>query len=218
MVNLLKFKSTPECKWFVVSDLHYQHEKLLESRGHKSIVDYNNEIITNWNNTVDNNSTVFMLGDTVLGAKEKTAETYLNLLKVLNYKELYVMAGNHHGFFRTKFNSLLEEGKMIDKYYRLTFNIENKIVHFIPNYYECVVSGQYICLSHYAILSWNNQKSSYLLFGHSHNSLEKTPWVKENYLKAKCLDVSWESYRRPISFDEVRAIMEQKKVITFDHH
>ena len=223
MFNILKFQHSENSKVYFISDLHYAHEKLLESRGFSTIGEHNKTIIDNWNNKVNNDSTVFFLGDLVLGAGQKSQETYENLLNKLNFKYLYVMQGNHFGGGKPMWNSAFSSGK-IDEYYRLKYCLnsnpdEDKVVYFIPNYYEIFVNSTPLILSHYPILSWNGiRANSILLFGHCHNSLEKTPWVKENYLKSKCMDVGFEAIKAPISFSEVKEIMDKRPIIQVDHH
>lgn len=217
MFNVLKFKNDEGNKIFFISDLHYHHDKLLQSRGFDSVEVMNKTIITNWNSTVDFDSTVFMLGDLVLGAGGKSKEVYENLIQRLNYKELYLMQGNHFGGGKDLWTQTFSASG-IDEFYRLCVKSTERDVYFIPNYYEIVVGKIPIVLSHFPILSWNKQRESYLIFGHCHQSLEKTPWIKENYLTARCLDVSWEGYRRPLSFNEIKIIMDKREPKTFDHH
>src|SRR5260221_784935 len=104
MFNILKFDSKLSDKIFFLSDLHHHHSLLLESRGFKTIEEYNAYQIEEWNKKVDIESIVFLLGDTLLGAGEKSTEVFENLLNVLNYKDLYVMMGNHGAGFKTLFS------------------------------------------------------------------------------------------------------------------
>lgn len=223
MVNILSFKTEKDGKIFFFSDLHYSHSKLNEKRGFKDDEEQKKTLINNWNSNVSNEDTVFLLGDTVLGAGDKSYETFEYLLKTLNYKEIFIMMGNHGAGYNRLFNSHLEMGDRIDKYYRLRFSIERdegfKRVNLIPNYYEIFVNSQHIVLSHFAILSWNGVgKSTWHLFGHSHNSLSETPWIRDNYLVGKCMDVGFENVKAPISFDKVKEIMDARIVIQPDHH
>ena len=127
------------------------------------------------------------------------------------------MQGNHFGGGKDLWTQTFSASG-IDEFYRLCVKSTERDVYFIPNYYEIVVGKIPIVLSHFPILSWNKQRESYLIFGHCHQSLEKTPWIKENYLTARCLDVSWEGYRRPLSFNEIKIIMDKREPKTFDHH
>lgn len=221
MVNHLKFLKEHGEKLFFYSDLHYNHELLMKNRGFNDVFSYNKALVDGWNKGVDNDSTVFYLGDLILGAKERGEEFFDYLIKNLNYKELYVASGNHFSGLRQKFNSLIEENVRIDRLYRLAWNpTPDKIVYFIPNYYEILIGKTLVVMSHYPILSYNGMnRDSVFIFGHSHNNLTKNPWVKDNYLNGRVLDVGPESIGfAPISFDRVMGIMASRVGKVFDHH
>jgi calcineurin-like phosphoesterase family protein len=218
MIYPITYRHDESQKVFFFSDPHYCHEKLLESRGFSTIQEYNNTITRNWNTKVTNDDVVFMLGDLVLGAGKESRAVYENLLNILNYKILYVMMGNHGAGFHQIFKEH-EEAHHIDKNYRLPIFSLAREIYFIPNYYEIFVNEQFIVLCHYPILSWNNiRHGSWMLFGHCHNNLEKTDWVKNNYLNTKCMDVGFEAVKAPISFSEVKEIMDKRPIIEVDHH
>jgi calcineurin-like phosphoesterase family protein len=217
MLQQLKFK-TSEQNVFFTSDLHYCHSKLLESRGFSNIDEHNRFIIEEWNKKVDYNSIVFMLGDFVLGAGQKSDEVYKNLIDRLAFKELYLMPGNHFAGGKTLWrNAFLDE--KIDEYYRLLVKLFHGNVYFIPNYYEIFVNSVPFVLSHFPIASYNGQAANSVhAHGHCHGSLMKHEWFKNNYYQGRVLDVSWENFKAPISFNEVMEIVGKKEPITFDHH
>ncbi len=231
MINILKFKKEDGDKIFFFSDFHHSHAKLLESRGFPTIEEHDETIINNWNSVVDNNSIVFFLGDLVLGAGEKSKEVYSQLLEKLNYKELYCGMGNHGAGYKQLFNRNLEFNQ-IDKYYRLNIthqslyengckleNLGDKKIYFIPNYYEIFIGNQPVILSHYPILSFNGQRNSAIhLHGHCHNSLHKTEWIDKNYYAGRVMDVGYEGIKNPISFNQIKEIMDKREIRTFDHH
>lgn len=222
MIYQLKFKHSAEQRVFWYSDLHYRHNPnwpipIWKDRGYNSAFECDAAQIENWNKKITNNDIVFLLGDSIVGAGKDGGPVLKNLLDVLNFKEIYLQMGNHGSGWKQLFDENYENG--VDKYWRISISIGSKVVHLIPNYYEIYVNGQSFVLSHYAILSWNSMnKNSVHLFGHSHNNLSKTDWVKENYLTAKCLDVGPESIKEPISFDEVMEIMKDRKTLLIDHH
>ena len=172
---------------------------------------------SNWNQKLNNKSTVFILGDSVLGAGEKSTQVFESLLYTLNFSTAYIMAGNHAAGYKTLFEKYFGNG--IDAFYRLTFRIGEKTIHFIPNYYEIFAGRQPIVLSHYSILSWRDQsKGSWMIFGHSHDSLKQKEWIKNNHLIGKTMDVGFEAVHTPISFNELKNIMDAKPVTSNDHH
>ena len=89
-------------KIYVISDTHFGHENSLkwtDSEGNKlrpfnTVEELNNTIITNWNNTVNEEDHVYHLGDVVINKK------YLELVKQLKgHKRL---AAGNHDIFDTK--------------------------------------------------------------------------------------------------------------------
>lgn len=212
MVNVLKFSNE---KIFFFSDFHKNHDRdfLYPKRGFKNIQEHDTALINNWNSKVDNNSIVFLLGDSVVGAGKNSEESFVQLLINLNYKEIYIMPGNHFAGYRSLFNN---SPYLIDKFYRIKADIKGnngRFINLIPNYYEIIVNGVLCCLSHYPIYSWNMaSKNSYLIHGHTHNNIK-------NHLKGKIIDVGPESIgNSPISFGEIKEIMDKKETFSPDHH
>lgn len=215
MIFTLKFKKEDGHKIFFISDLHIRHQKLVESRGFWTVEEHDAAIINGWNSTVGNDGTVFMLGDFVLGAGEKSFEVYSGLLRDLNYKELYICPGNHHAGVRKS----LEMVEPIDSLLRRRLNINGKTVHFIPNYYEIFIGHVPIVLSHYPIISFNGQRAGAIhLHGHCHGSLGKNEWMQQNFYNCRVMDVGYENVKKPISFDRVMEIMQNREITTLDHH
>ena len=219
MIDILKLNHTKDKKFLVFSDTHYNHDRdfIWGARGFKNVQESNAVQIERWNKKVSNNDTVMHLGDIIFG--EGAYYNLLNLLDMLNFSKLYVMPGNHTSGYRQLFHKVLEASAM-DNYYRLTYKLNaNKEVHLIPNYYEMYVNGQAITMSHYPVLAWNGiAKGAWMLFGHCHNNLTKTDWVRDNYLVGKCLDMGTESINGPMDFDEIKTFMDQRPSLEMDHH
>ncbi len=200
--------------WFW-SDLHLGHRcdrweiPLWKNRGFDSVEEHDDCLRTRWNNNVKNNSIVFHLGDIMFGGSGE--QRLINTFENLNFKELYLMGGNHHAGYKQLFEkSINDNGVHYSQF-------EEKKVYFVPNYFEIMVCGQPVVLSHYAIVSWNGQgKGSWMIHGHSHGSLYKSELGKLLY-QAKILDVGVENCNNPISFSEIRSKFK-KTNLTFDHH
>lgn len=77
--------------WFT-SDLHFYHDKefLYKPRGFDSVWEMNDAIITNWNNVVGANDTVYVLGDLMLNDNVAASK----LIKSLKGR-LHIICGNH---------------------------------------------------------------------------------------------------------------------------
>lgn len=226
MIKPLKFTTD---NVFFFSDFHCSHAKdfILNPRGFKTAEEGKEILIKNWNAKVTNNDICFLLGDSVVGAGPNGREVFSEILRRLNYKEIYIMPGNHFSGFSSLFEEKIKYG--IDLHYRLSFNgkniqteemgISGHIIHLIPNYFEIQVKNQFIVLSHYPILSFNGQnKKSICIFGHTHNNLGKSNIGKE-YLKGRVLEVSPEAIGNfPLSFGEVMERIGNREAIKIDHH
>lgn len=72
--------------------------------------------------------------------------------------------------------------------------------------------NQLIYVSHYAMRVWNRSHyGSWNLYGHSHGSLDDDP-------HARAIDVGWDVWKRPISYEEIVPIMAAKQWRPKDHH
>lgn len=77
---------------FFIADTHFGHNEIIkyENRPFSDTDEMDRILISNWNNTVSDNDTVFMLGDFSLYPKDKSQE----ICQCLKGKKFLVM-GNH---------------------------------------------------------------------------------------------------------------------------
>ena len=198
------------CFW---SDTHFNHKcehweiPLWKARGFDSVEEHNEILIQRWNEKSNSNTIFFHLGDFIFGYD--SIVHFKNIINRVNFKELYIMPGNHNSGWRQVF----EEQK------KNVWNInENKKVIFVPNYLEAYVNGQPLVMSHYPILSFNGQsKNGICLYGHVHGNLIKNE-IGKLYSKARTFEVTVESCPHPINFKEIRSIFNDKESVSFDHH
>ena len=87
-------------KIYVMSDTHFGHKNVIQycRPNFKSVEEMDETLIKNWNDTVDNDDTVFFLGDFALGPSDRLVE----LGKRLNGKKILIR-GNHDRASDTKF-------------------------------------------------------------------------------------------------------------------
>jgi len=195
--------------------LHYDHEckhwdnPLWKMRGFNSLKDHNDTLIERWNNRASNDNTIgFLLGDTMFGSGGK--EKFLNILKSLNFKELYVLAGNHTAGYKQLFESITGNDLEFD----------GKKVIFCPNYFEVFINKKPVIISHYPILSFNGQaRGSIHLFSHVHGSLNqsKIGRLYENS-GAKIYETSVEKNSYPITLKTLLNKFDKIEPISFDQH
>lgn len=206
----LKCKEEDVCFW---SDTHFNHLcehwpiPLWKSRGFSSIEEHNETLIARWNAKSTPETTFFHLGDFIFGYN--SISHFKTIIQRVTFKDLYVMPGNHCSGWKQVF----EEQK------NNVWNVDScKRVIFIPNYLDLHVNGKLIAMSHYPILSFNNQsKDGICLYGHVHGNLIKNE-IGKLYAKAKTLEVCVENSPYPITLKEVLSFFANKEPVSFDHH
>lgn len=219
MIKVIKFNQN---NIYFFGCLHYGHDKsfIYQKRGFSSIQEHDKVLTERWNNKITNNDIIFLLGDTMFGKSGK--QGFLDLINSLNGKEYFIMPGNHHAGLNDLFKDIINckdnvNSSRLDYVGRLTYNINlDKIIYLIPNYYEAIINGQFIVLSHYPILCHNQYKhGSFMLHSHVHGNLKDSLPTGR---KGKILDCGPESIKEPLSLHEISQIMEEKPVWGESHH
>jgi calcineurin-like phosphoesterase family protein len=193
--------------WFT-GDSHFSHKNIIKySKRPFTTEEHDNCLINNWNNHVQQGDNVYFLGDFCF-----TSEEHATRLRNRLNGNIYFIEGNHD---KTAFKI-----RHLFGWYKSTMMIR--------------VGDQQIWLSHYAHRTWNkSHHGAWHLYGHSHNSLPDDPNsmsfdVGVDAVAAKLSGLATgqvydigmtkkEDYR-PLSFDEVKAIMATKTWKPIDHH
>lgn len=218
MLKVLKFKTGNE-RFFLTGCTHWSHAKdfIYKVRGFNSIEEHDATLKERWNKKITTNDVVFHLGDNIFG--EGAKDKFIKLLNELNFKTIYASGGNHTAAFRQLyFEQLYQQFRLQDQevyplYWKLT---PEKTVVFMPNYYEICVDKNYICLSHYPIISHNAEgQGSWHCHSHCHNRLKFSK--KDNKTK-RMLEVGIDAFGEPVSYEEVKKIMDSRTIETLDHH
>ena len=147
---------------YYISDCHFFHRSLLTSmdmRPFSSVEEMNEMMISKWNEKVRKNDDVVILGDLSFGKGEETN----SVLSRLNGR-LYLIKGNHD-----------------DRYLKdSAFNVSR--FEWVKNYEEMKDEKRKVVLMHYPVFCYNRQNSldqngnptSFMLFGHVHNTYDQT--------------------------------------------
>lgn len=133
---------------FVTSDLHFGHKNIIkyENRPYENIEQMDKDLIKKWNDTVEKDDTVYVLGDFSWYRGEKTNE----ILKQLNGKKILII-GNHDGNFL--------DDKKFDK----------TLFEEIEYYKELKYNKRIYILFHYPIAEYNGKMHGAIhLYGHIH--------------------------------------------------
>lgn len=197
----MNLRHTPEQKIWLTSDTHFGHKNIAGptistwEKGYRdftSVEEMNETLLKGINDTVGENDILFHLGDVAMGNRRKL-QGYRD---AINCKNIYVCAGNHDS---------------VDPTFR-------KLFTDVRDVRTVKVNGQSIFMSHYAHRIWpKSHHGKWHLYGHSHDSLEHIPW-------GKSMDVGVDSARRilgeyrPFNFDEIKGILDERKILFIDHH
>lgn len=135
---------------YFISDMHFMHTNIikLSNRPFPTIEEHDAQLIKNWNQRIEPNDTVYILGDI---AMSNDIDRIHSLLDALHGKKRLI-AGNHDKYLKS------------NKFDRTKFE-------WIKDYYEFKVNKKHIILFHYPILEWHRYYvPSIHLYGHVHNT------------------------------------------------
>jgi calcineurin-like phosphoesterase family protein len=217
MINVLKWFITPERQVYLSSDLHLNHDKpfVVQSRGFKNVTEHNDGVIESLNKEVRPNDILCLLGDFCLKTSEQEFEDFISRIKCQN---VYMLWGNHNNpverIYKREVAKVLLAHSMHPNTEIYPFRYKNLI--FAGHYLEVFIDNHPVVMCHYPISSFNMMKhGAYMLCGHSHQNYEMT---RASHTVGRYLDVGWDGHKKPLTFKEVKAIMDKKLVITVDHH
>jgi calcineurin-like phosphoesterase family protein len=214
MFNIIE---TPESKVWFTSDWHYNHDRdfLWAKRGYASVQAHNVDLIRSINALVGPDDIIFNLGDLTLNC---TLEQFEALIAQIVCRNIYLMAGNHpNPHFKSIYKPMVQ--KLLGDAYTPeseVYPLRYKNIVYINQEQEITVNRQKIVLSHYPHIVWNHSsKGAWMLCGHSHSDCEMT---NSRNTFGKILDVGFDEFKRPLSFNEIRVIMDKKPTQKVDHH
>jgi calcineurin-like phosphoesterase family protein len=169
--------------WFT-ADLHLGHKNILKHQPNRieamSLKDENDieghdkYIISMWNEKVQPNDEVYILGDMIMGSQQ-TALYYIDKLKSKGCK-IHLVVGNHDKSIRN----------MVNKFDSINL-IKREV--FKKNEFPFLLNDFEVIMSHYPFKSWEGKcRGSMNLYGHIHDN---ALWVDED--DDLCLNVGLDS-------------------------
>jgi len=192
-------------KVWITSDLHIGHNRefVYVERGFENIEEHDETLLRNWNELVDDNDTVYILGDVMLKHNLQDDEfSYgISILKKLKGK-LIIIRGNHDS-----------EGKI-----ELYKDCENVIragdAALYLNYPE--IGSYHFYLSHYPTLvshkKLKQMKTALInLYGHTHQ--EERFYNDHPYMYCVCMDAH---DMKPVLLDDIIEEVRIKKLNYID--
>lgn len=118
---------------FLIADTHFHHKKIIEfevgrSNEFNDVEQMDNEMISNWNNTVGEQDTIYFLGDLSIKSDYKVLRL---LLSKLNGHIIYIL-GNHDS---AKTARRLKEGGLIFDYHEVGLRLKiQKHILYLTHY------------------------------------------------------------------------------------
>lgn len=147
---------------YYISDLHLFHASSIrfDNRPFESLEEMHEAILQNWNRTVTNGDTVYILGDISMRGKNEDLIAFVAKLK----GRKILIKGNHDDVSDFRYKQLFSE---ICDYKEVKETIDGTSYNVI--------------LSHYPIFSWNKMnRGAILLYGHTHD-------CEEDHYFQKCI-------------------------------
>ena len=145
---------------YYIADCHFFHENLIhrmDNRGFSSVEEMNAYMIEKWNNKVNKNDEVVILGDFSWGKPEQTQEILSQLNGIL-----YMIRGNHDHYLKSaKFDT-------------------SRFV-WVKDYAEIYDNKRKVVLCHYPVMCYSGQyrldkkgtPKTYMLYGHVHDTFDQ---------------------------------------------
>ena len=170
-------------KIYVTSDLHFGHKNIIkyENRPFNKIEEMDKAIIDLWNETINDEDLIYILGDFSWYKGEKTNE----ILKTLKGNKILII-GNH------------DENFLKDK--KFNRNLFKEICY----YKELKINKTKIILFHYPIIDWNGKNNGSIhLYGHVHTMINKDTEYMNNLQKEyNCFNVGIDVHKRLVKLEE----------------
>ena len=176
-------------KIFYTSDIHFGHKNIIEyeNRPFKDINEMEEIIIKKWNNKVNEDDDVYILGDVAIITSNYTLETLNNTVSKLNGKK-HLILGNHDDWLNkkdfkpniweeiTSYKTIKESytyNKVVSKEYEfddISVNYNSDNSEIVVNCITKETINNSIHLMHYPIEHWDRQHyGSIHLHGHTHS-------------------------------------------------
>ena len=181
--------------WFF-GDPHFHHANIIKysKRPFKHVTEMNDTIIQNINDVVTERDLLYCLGDWCWAYdKRQLLRIARELRDRIKCRDVRLIYGNHD---REEIKSVFTTARDME---RVKYNDNGE--------------QQEIVLCHYAMRVWNkSHHGAWHLYGHSHGSLKDDPHSLSFDVGVDCHDY------KPVSYDQVKAIMSKKVWKPIDHH
>lgn len=220
-MNFKPINLASEKKVLFCSDIHYNHVPSwhpapYESRGFKTIQEYNEWFLASWFKYVDSETVVINLGDAFLNSKP---EEFLEFTKLPCKKQLYVF-GNHESPSKSVYLDAVKNQYGIGD--KMVFPLQVNNLVFVGESLWFAKDSISVWCQHFAPYIWPEMaKNGMAICGHSHSTCKGLNPSETKF--GKILDCGVDNaimYNSTpfFSWEEICKIMENKPVVKKDHH
>jgi len=187
---------------FFISDTHFEHEAIMRhcKRPFVTVDDMNAHIASVWNATVSSGDLVYIIGDFAWRNHRKWVNE-------LNGKKILII-GNHDKMPQDVLDLFKPDWVCEDVTVR---DAVKTLVQFreVHQQLDRVICGQRMTLNHYPMRSWSSSiHGTWCICGHAHGRCRESQ--PDMTMGGLILDVGWDVHKKPLRFDEVKAIMQKK--------
>lgn len=142
---------------YITSDLHFNHNKVMQQRGYTDIAKMNEDLVGFWNSTITENDDVYYLGDFCFGDIDSKSKQYMvefpygsisfnDLIRQLRCRTLHFVIGNHDTSSKLKTYS--------------EYGYKDKTIRFYSCLSYKVSEQEKVLFTHYPIHSYLFQEES----------------------------------------------------------
>lgn len=175
---------------FFTGDTHFNHKLMLRFRPFESLREMDKALIANINEIVGENQVLVHVGDFGWGSRKWIR----GWRESINCRRIYYVPGNHcknpHSFYRSVFTE-------------------------VSDLFDITVGSDRFPLTacHYAMTVWNRSHyGAWHVHGHSHGNLPVDTRIRRHDVGVDNNDLC------PVSWQQLEAIMADRKWVPLDHH
>ena len=165
---------------YLTADLHFNHSFCAKQRGYSNIESMHEAMVANWNRTVDQKDSVYVLGDVAFFADDKIVD----MIDSLHGKK-FLIPGNH---------DTSKEQKRLSRVFTILSRLEVLKARTVRHLTEGICSFP-LTLCHYPLLCGPTERMAY---GHLHGNTHRIASgnIPEN---RNAIDVGWDVFGQPVS-------------------
>lgn len=209
------FNDSNNSALYVTGCLHLGHNPrwdnpLWKMRGYNSAEEMTYGIIDRINQICRPSDILLVLGDLCLNTSSEKLQEYLDRIQ----PKIWLLYGNHN----SPIEHPLRENCQVEYGFDLCVPYKYWMgqIDILGHYLEFNWNRQFTVFNHYAYQVWNkSHHGSWSLCSHSHGTL---PTILPDCKNGKQLDCGWDVHGKPLSFSDIKEIMDKKEIFSLDRH